>query len=217
MKIFNQDGFLWRSLDVVADVLFLSLLWLICCLPIVTIGAATTALYDCSVRCVRYGEGSTYKRFFNTFKTDLKTSIFSTLLWLFLIASGLLSAAFLKDMRDGTNAREIIYVAYRVFLVIPIGAACWVFPLLSRFTYKFGSLNLTALRIAIAYLPRTVVLVLLMFLVVPFCLNYVLPIFFMPACTALLASLFIEPPFAKLGGGLKNLRKQIPEHPSEEE
>ena len=63
MKIFNQDGFLWRSLDVVADVLFLSLLWLICCLPVVTIGAATTALYDCSVRCVRYGEGSTYKRF----------------------------------------------------------------------------------------------------------------------------------------------------------
>lgn len=217
MRIFNQDGFLWKALDIVADVFFLSVLWFICSIPIVTIGASTTALYDCAVRCVRYGEGSTYKRFFNTFKTDLKTSIFTTLLWLILLGCGLLSATFLKEMRDGTNVKEIIFVAYRVFLVLPLGAACWVFPLLSRFTYKFGSLNLTALRIAIAYLPRTVVLVLMMFLVVPFCLNYVIPLFFMPACTALLASLFIEPPFARLGGGLKNLRRQLPDQPAGEE
>lgn len=215
MRLFNPDGFLWKALDTLADVLFLSLLWVVCSLPIVTIGASTTALYDCAVRCVRYGEGSTYKRFFNTFKTDLKTSIFTTLIWILFLGCGFLSAAYLKEMRDGSKIREYIYIAYRIFLVIPMGAACWVFPLLSRFTYGFRDLNLTALRISIAYMPRTMVIVLLMLIVVPFSVTTIIPVFFMPVCTALLASLFIEPPFAKLGGGLKNLRHPLPEEPAE--
>ena len=32
----------------------LSVLWLLCSLPVLTLGAATTALYDSVVRCIRY-------------------------------------------------------------------------------------------------------------------------------------------------------------------
>ena len=87
-------------------------------------------------------------------------------------------------------------------MLLPIGCACWVFPILSRFTYGFKDLNMTALRLAIAYLPQTVVLVLSTIEMVQLCVNFIFPSFFLPACLMLLWSLFTEPVFTKLGGGL---------------
>ena len=102
-------------------------------------------------------------------------------------------------------------------MLFPLGCACWVFPILSRFTYGFKDLNLTALRIAIGYLPRTVILVLLTVELIQLCINYIFPSFFIPACMMLLWGLFIEPVFTKLGGGLGKQKPQEEEPESEEE
>ena len=108
--------------------------------------------------------------------------------------------------------------AYYVIMVMPCGAACWCFPVLSRFIYKWKDLNLTALKLSVGYLPRSVVLVLLTGQVAVLCVNYIFPVFFAPACLMLLWSLFIEPVFTKLGGGLtKESDEPDPEEPEEEE
>lgn len=202
MRLFSPDGGLWKTLDVLTDIFALSVLWLLCCIPVVTLGAATTALYDSVVRCVRYKTGGTYRRFFRTFKSDLGTSVLTTLFWAVVLGIGIFSLSYLRLMGTQNQTFSTLSIAYYVLLMLPVGIACWVFPILSRFTYRFGGLNITALRLAVGYLPRTVLLVVIVLIAAELCINFLFLLCFLPACMMLLWSLLIEPVFAKLGGGL---------------
>lgn len=51
--------------------LLLNLLWLICCIPVFTAGAATTAVYYVTLKLVRDDDGSTIKSFFHSFTLEL--------------------------------------------------------------------------------------------------------------------------------------------------
>ena len=70
-SIFNPENSFWQALDHLADLLILSLLWLVCSLPLVTVGASTAALYDAMARCVRGGEPMPWRRFWQTFRREL--------------------------------------------------------------------------------------------------------------------------------------------------
>ena len=61
--IFNLDSPIGRAMNTVADIMIFSVLWVVCSLPVFTVGAATTALYYASMRSVRQ-EGSAFKDFF---------------------------------------------------------------------------------------------------------------------------------------------------------
>ena len=67
-RVFRYQGGLWRALNTLTDIMALSVLWLLCSLPVLTLGAATTALYDSVVRCIRYKQPKPYARFFRTLK-----------------------------------------------------------------------------------------------------------------------------------------------------
>ena len=196
-KIFSQEGFLWKGLNVLTDILFLSVLWFLLCLPVVSIGPATTALYDAVVHGIRRREPDVYPRFFRVLKAEFKTAFFSGLLWGVLIFASVLTVRYLLALGETSRSAFAAGIAYYVVLIVPLGSACWVFPILSRFTFDFRSLNLTALRFTFAFLPRTLILVLLTIEVLQWSLNALFPFAFMPALTMLLWSLFIEPAFAK--------------------
>ena len=70
-KIFAQEGFLWKGLNTLTDLIFLSVIWAFLCLPVITIGPATTALYYTAVHCIRRKEYGPYQRFFRTFRAAL--------------------------------------------------------------------------------------------------------------------------------------------------
>ena len=216
-KIFSQEGFLWKGLNVLTDIIFLSTLWFLLCLLVVPIGPATTALYDAVIHGIRRREPVVYPRFFKTLKTEFKTAFLSGLLWGVLILVCVLTVRYLLALGETSRSAFAAGIAYYVVLIIPLGSACWVFPILSRFTYGWKDLNLTALKLSVGYLPRTVVLVLLTAEVGLLCIRYFFPAFFAPACMMLLWSLFIEPVFTKLGGGLKKESAAPEEDPSEDD
>ncbi|MBR6088966.1 MAG: YesL family protein [Anaerolineaceae bacterium] len=198
-KIFAQDGFLYRGLNFLTDILFLSLLWSFLCLPVLTIGPATTALYDAVVHGIRKREPEVYPRFFRTFKAEFKTAAATGFLWGALIFVCVLTVRYLLALGETSRGAFAAGIAYYVVLIIPLGAVCWVFPILSRYTFDFRSLNAMAVRFVFAFLPRTLILVLLTVEVLQWSLNYIFPFAFMPAVTMLLWSLFIEPAFEKAG------------------
>lgn len=51
-------------LNKMTDLILLNVIWLLCCLPVVTAGAATTAAYYVSITSIRCGDGYVVKRFF---------------------------------------------------------------------------------------------------------------------------------------------------------
>ncbi|WP_365941413.1 YesL family protein [uncultured Clostridium sp.] len=66
----------------IADLFILNILWIFCSLPIVTIGAATTALYSINLKILNKEEESLIKTFFKAFKENFKKS---TIIWLFIL------------------------------------------------------------------------------------------------------------------------------------
>lgn len=194
-SLFNSENWIWQPFGLVADFLILSCLWLICSIPVVTVGAASAAMYDCCARCIKDGDRALFSRFFRTFRRELLKSIPSTLLWaailgllFFLIRSFTGSAA-------GTDINLVLAYAMVVFLAVAVGTASWVFPLLSRFTFDFASLNMTAIRLALAHLPRTMALGAVNIAAGWLCLWLLMPVMVAPGIAALLSAYLLEPVF----------------------
>ena len=95
MNPFSYDGLLVRFLNLVADLVALHVLWLLCSLPIVTMGASTTALYYASMRRIRTDESHVHQNFFRSFRQNFRQS---TILWLMMLVVG---AVLLLDFRLG--------------------------------------------------------------------------------------------------------------------
>ena len=191
-SIFRADSWLWKPFGWLADILLLSILWLLCCLPVVTIGAATTALYDAVVHCFRRKESDYLARFFETFKAEWKHGILPTLLWGAVLTALILGYRWFTGHFTGDGA-VMAAVALLVVLILPAGAFCWVFPTLSRFTLSFGRLNGNAIRLALGHLPSTVAMVLGTYACVWVTGRLLfLPLLVLPALLMLFWSLFIE-------------------------
>ena len=196
-RFFDPEGLVWKPLGYVGEIVLLSLLWGVCSIPLVTVGPATAALYDCTVHSIRRGEGEPFSRFWRTFRAELKTGVLTTLLWAAVLGLLFFLRARLTARLGYAGAGGVVGMAALVVLLIPTGMACWVFPLLSRFTFSFGPLNATALRLALGHILRTLAMAALALLGAELCLRYTSPLIFLPGLVALLWSYLIEPVFAR--------------------
>ncbi len=194
---FNPEGLVWKPLGQLGDLVMLSLLWGICSVPLVTIGPATAALYDCTVHGVRRGEDGLFSRFWRTFRAELRTGLLTTLLWAALLGGLFFLRALLMRRLGYAGAGGAVGMATLVVLLIPTGMACWLFPLLSRFTFSVAALSGTAVRLALGHILRTLALALLTLVAVELCLRFTSPLIVLPGLTALLWSFLIEPVFRR--------------------
>ena len=81
-QIFNYDNKFFRGVSKIIDCVWLSLLWFMCCIPVFTIGAATTALYYTINKSVKNDRGYASIEFFASFKENFKQS---TIVWLIFL------------------------------------------------------------------------------------------------------------------------------------
>ena len=193
--VFKADSWLWKPFGWLADLLVLNGLWLLCCLPVVTAGGATAALYDAVVHGFRRHESDYLYRFFGTFKAEWKHGILPTLFWGGLLTALLLGYRWFTGQAAG-DAAVMAAWALLVVLCIPVGSVCWVFPVLSRFELGFGPLCGNSVRLALAHLPGTLAMALAAGACVWVTVRLLfLPLLVLPALLVLFWSLFTEPVF----------------------
>lgn len=194
---FHSEAPLWRLLGCFGELVLLSLMWFLCSLPLITAGAASTALYDTVVHSLRNREEDIFSRYLGTLKKELLPSIPSALLWeAVTVGAFLLLRAYTGSAGTSRNA-YIAAIALIVLDVFVLGTACWVFPIQSRFTFSFAGLNGTAIRLAIASAPRTLLLGLLTAASLWLSIRFLVPVMLLPSLNALLSSFLIEPVFRK--------------------
>lgn len=196
-RFFSPDNFYWRCFDKMADVLGLSLLWFLLSLPVVTTGAATTALYDSTSRCVRGGEPGVYSRFFRTFRESFKLSTLCALV--FGGALALLAAGYriVSALAQANRPLLVLAAVYYVLCACVMGYLCWLFPLLSRYEYSFGGLCRTALQFWFAHFPSTLAMAVLLEVCVETTAQLLFPVCVLPALLALADTIFVERAFKK--------------------
>ncbi len=194
-RLFNPDNALMITMTQITDCIFLSLMWLLCCFPVVTIGASTAALYDATVRAYRRGDKHSWQRFVRVFKENWKLGILPTLIFLVVFVAG---GWLLIQVWNAAVWGKVSWMAFSAAsfaAVVLLGILSVLFPVLSRFENSFDGLLKNSLLLAIVNLPRTLALGILNACTIFLCARFIFPLFFLPALTALIGSLFLEPMF----------------------
>ncbi len=159
MNGFNYDNVVIRFLNKLTDLMILNILFLVCSIPIVTIGASLTAMYSVNLKSVRYGDGYVAKRFFEAFKKNFKQA---TLAWLVFLLAGILlffDIRFWQQMDPGTYGRVMIAVSYAIAAVLFV-IGTWVFPVIAKMEDRLFIQFKNAAGMAVGYFfPYTVICV----------------------------------------------------------
>lgn len=139
-----------------ADIAMLSLLWTVCSIPIVTMGAASAALMRCVLN-MSTGMGNWRTRhFFTYFKQNLKNA---TLLWLvFLLTAGLFTVDLLILSDPSSPAAKVQRIICVIGFIIWMITAVWAFALTSSFENGVFQTLRNAFYLGISYLPRTIIM-----------------------------------------------------------
>ena len=148
-NLFSMDNPFMQALDIAADLLVLNLLTLLCCLPVVTAGAAYTALNDVVLRILRREEGHIVRDYFRAFKRNFKQGV--PLGLLFLLAAALLYADYLAAQTYVPPLR----IGIAAIALIVLAIALYAFALLARFENTLRGTVKNAAALAVAYFPRT--------------------------------------------------------------
>lgn len=152
-RIFDMDSPLFRGLSKLADLMILNILFLICCIPIVTIGAALTAMSYVTLKMKDGEEGYVTRTFFRSFRQNFKQS---TIIWLILLLAAVimfLDFQIIGAMEGGMAAamKVLLGMGSLIWLMISL----YVFPLQSRFYNSIKATFQNAVLLAIANFPRT--------------------------------------------------------------
>ena len=153
-KIFDLENPLMQGLSTMADMLVLNLLALLCSLPLVTMGAAMTAMNDMVIHIVRQEERSLVRGFFRSFRQNLKSGIVFGLL--LILATALLWFDYLCAL---TYAPPLRY-GIAALAVLVLAVSLYVFALLARYENTLAKTIRNAAALSVAYFPQTLGMVL---------------------------------------------------------
>lgn len=145
-----------NTLAFLGDIVILNLLFLVCSIPIVTIGAAATACYAGVSRTLQKREtGLVYKAFFVDFRAAFRQSTAGWLLELLVTAILAGDIWFAVVYSEPDNKFFLIFAI--VVGAIVLMASLWFYPLVARFQNTFGVQLKNAFLLAFAQFPRTIV------------------------------------------------------------
>ena len=154
--IFNLDNKFFQTLGKGVDCVCLSLLWMICCIPLafgiyvayvskaiilalpcivlaVPAGIATTALYYAVNKVIRHSRGYLWSSFWHSFKTNMKQGAFVTLVVAAAVVLVGLDGYIMYQFAKAGEKSGVLYVVFFVLMLVVIAWAIYVFPYMARF------------------------------------------------------------------------------------
>ena len=194
-NLFNPESNLMVTMSWITDCIFLSLFWILGCLPLITFGGVSAALYDATYRGFRKGDKHCWSRFLKVFRENWKQGIAPGILYL-VVFFGL--GRFLIGMWNGAVYGEISWMAFSAVsfgIVLLLGELNLMMPILSRFENSLAGLLRNTALVAMANLPGTLAVGMVSAAGVVLSIRFVFPVFFLPSLCSLISSFAIEPMF----------------------
>lgn len=158
--IFNLDSPLMRALGIVWDLIVLNFLFLICCIPVITIGPAITALHYVATKMA--GEKDTppvISNFFKSFRSNFLQSVI--LGFVFALAGGFLGYDVYILWHSSDFQNSVFKILVPVAAVAYMMTFIYVFPLLARFNNTVLGTIRNAFIMSVTSLPKTFSMLLL--------------------------------------------------------
>lgn len=160
-RAFNFEGPVFTFLSRLADLFWLNLLFIVCCIPVITIGAATTALYYVTLKMAKDEEGYITRSYFKSFKENFKQA---TVIWIGFLVVGMIMITDLRIVNGGNTAEilsspalgNVIMVAVFLMGIVILMVGMYIFPILAQFDNTIKNTAKNAFLISIRHLPYTI-------------------------------------------------------------
>ncbi len=157
-KLFDLDSPFVRVMNKVADLMLLNILTLVCCLPIVTVGASLTACHYVALKIKRNEEGYITRDFFKSFKMNFKQA---TVIWLLVIVEVIVLIADFYIIKTNTEVQigtwfEILLM---IITILTAFTLCWVFATLAKFSNTVKGTLKNALALSMMNFPKTITMI----------------------------------------------------------
>lgn len=215
-RFLGIDSPIIAFLNRVCDIIWLNILTLICCIPVVTAGAAFTAMHYVALKMAGNEEGYITKSFFKSFLENFRQA---TIIWLLSL---LVLAVFIGDIYAfavmGRQMPAVVRVCVSALFLLFAFGFCYVFPVLARFENSIFHTIKNAFLLSILHFPKTVIILIIYALPALagiFFLFYALPVLFMAGFSlpAYLCAYFYAGIFKKI---MPEEEKDLEEHAKEE-
>ena len=156
-KIFDINSPVMRFFAMVANLFVANLLFIFCCLPVVTVGASIAAMNKVVKDVVAdQGDADVIKPFFRAFGENFKQA---TGIWLIMVIVLAMAAwSVFLSVAMGEAISKLSQTVFGIIAIVVLVVALYIFPLIVRFQNTLGRHLRNALILAIANLPRTVLI-----------------------------------------------------------
>lgn len=178
--IFSLDGGVMGFLSRISDLFILNLIFILTCIPLVTIGPALTALYSVTLKMAKDEESYVFKSYISAFRKNFKISFLSWLI--ILLASALLFLDYRILSQFSGPMRTLFSVLLLNVCFLLLLVALFLFPYIARFQTTLKQSFKNSILIAIVSLPYT-------FLILLITVGFVLLVIFIPIKYAVLLCL----------------------------
>lgn len=118
-------------LRVLCDLMVLNVLWLICCIPVITVGPATSALCCVSLKLARGEPTTTIRTFFEAMKQNFVQALLLGLIGLAGLAVAVVDWLFALSQQG--SLRTLYYVVGVIVSAVVLAYWAWVFALNAGF------------------------------------------------------------------------------------
>lgn len=174
--LLSPDSPLMSGLARLTVILVVGFLWTLTSLPIVTIGASSSAAFYVYMKTLRGEEEHYWKDYFRAFCRDFRQA---TVVWLLLLAVGCVfafSAYYYQQLN--ADAPQWLGLVFGALLVMLLSVMIYVFPVISRFSNTLRNIFLMAVMLPVKNLKWTVALLLMAAAVALVCFYFSPLIFF---------------------------------------
>jgi len=156
-KLFDIENPVWRYLGKIWDAIWLTILWVVCSLPVITIGAASTAVSYVALKVMKDEEGGLTKQFFHSFKQNFKQA---TVIWLVaLLLTIVLAVNFWFYYQMNNTFSKVFMIVLIILSVVFAMVMHYIFSVLAKFDNSTKNLLIMAFVMALKNVNWTVFMV----------------------------------------------------------
>lgn len=156
MALFNINSGFFKFINRLLDVLFINLLWIICSLPIVTIGASTCAAFSITLKMVDDEEGYIGKTFFKAFKQNFKQG---TMMWLITAPCVYMLYLLWQMVIKSEDINAIVIIGVILLTAIAISINLYSYPLIARYENSLKNIIKNSFGICVQFFIKTLILI----------------------------------------------------------
>ena len=153
-RFFNPDNPVMEFIAKIFDLVILNLIFIFSCVPIITIGASTSALSYVTLKMVRGEDPYIWRNFWKSFRQNFKQG---TLVWIFSILIFIfLGMDFINS--QNTSLFAVVRILLWIVCAVALSVFLYVFPVISHFVCTTKQALKNALLMTFGHLPYTLMM-----------------------------------------------------------